>query len=82
MYCTVGQVEAFLSGTKLYVGEATYNDKYVHVLAYQNNAESKEGIPNAMIIPFPTTQSMGPENILNTIKYKSYGIFTTPVKSI
>jgi hypothetical protein len=72
MCCTIGEVEAKLTGTKLYAGEAMHNGKYVHVLAYQNNAESKWDVPNAMIIPFPTNKPMGPENILDTTKYKNF----------
>lgn len=72
MCCTVGEVDAKLTGTKLYAGEAMHNGKYVHVLAYQNNAESDWRVPNAMIIPFPTNKPMGPDNILDTSKYKSF----------
>jgi hypothetical protein len=71
MCITIGAgTPAVLTGTKLYAGEAIVNDKYVHVLAYQNNADS-DG-PNAMIIPFPTDVPMGPENTLDTSKYKNF----------
>lgn len=72
MCCTIGQVEAKLTATKLYAGEAIYNDKYVHVLAYQNNAESDWRTPNAMIIPFPTSKPMGQDNILDTSRYSGF----------
>lgn len=72
MCCTIGEVEAKLSDTKLYAGEAMHEGKYVHVLAYQNTAETDGSAPNAMIIPFPTNVPMGPANILDTSKYKGF----------
>lgn len=36
----------------------------VHVLAYQNRAQSPG--PNAMILPIPTDEPMGPDNIVDT----------------
>jgi len=72
MCCTIGEVETHLTNTRIYVGEAMKNDKLVHVLAYQNKAESANGVPNAMILPFPTSQKMGQDNVLNTEKYKDF----------
>ena len=68
MCCTVDVAE--LSSTKLYVGDAMHNDKYVHVVAYQNQASSMG--PNAMIIPFPTDKPMGPENIIDTSEFPTF----------
>lgn len=64
--------EAKLSGTQIYVGEAIKDDKLVHVLAYQNIAESKSSEPNAMILPFPTSKLMNEANILDTRKYSDF----------
>lgn len=64
---------AQLSNTKLYVGEAEYNNKYVHVLAYQNDAAStNKWEPNAMILPFPTNVAMGRDNIINSSSYPDF----------
>lgn len=70
MCCTIGASVATLSATRLYAGEAMFNDKYVHVLAYQNKAKSNG--PNAMIIPFPTNVAMDESNVLDTSKYKNF----------
>lgn len=70
MCCTIGPSVATLSATKLYAGEAMFNGKYVHVLAYQNKAKSSG--PNAMIIPFPTNVAMDEANVLDTTKYKNF----------
>jgi hypothetical protein len=59
-----------MSNTRLYVGESFKNGKIVHVLAYQNAAET-DG-PNAMVLPFPTDVAMGPENIINTSLFKDF----------
>lgn len=70
MCCTIGPSVAQLTATKLYAGEATFNGRYVHVLAYQNKARSVG--PNAMIIPFPTDVAMDENNVLDTTKYKNF----------
>jgi hypothetical protein len=59
-----------MSRTLIYSGEAIHNEKYVHVLAYQNSANSQG--PNAMILPFPTSQEMGPENIVDTTQFSRF----------
>jgi hypothetical protein len=61
---------ARLSDTLVYSGEGRMKGKDVHVLAYQNSADSDE--PNAMILPFPTTAAMGPENIIDTRSFKGF----------
>lgn len=75
MCCTIGEDKAKLTHTSIYVGEAMKDGKYVHVLAYQNMAESASGskwIPNAMIIPFPTDVPMGPKNVIDTKEYPDF----------
>lgn len=62
----ISSAPSVMSGTKLYAGEAMFDDVYVHVLAYQNKARSLTSRPNAMILPFPTTVSMGPANVIDT----------------
>jgi hypothetical protein len=61
---------AKLSNTLIYSGSAIKDDKEVHVLAYQNNAISVG--PNAMIIPFPTSDEMDEKNIIDTRLFKSF----------
>jgi hypothetical protein len=63
---------AHLSNTLIYVGEAARGNQSVHVLAYQNTADNESSGPNAMILPFPAAEAMGPENILDTRPYKSF----------
>ena len=71
MCCTIGAgAKAELTDTRLYVGEATMEGKYVHVLAYQNNAKTNG--PNAMILPFPTSVPMGPSNTVKTSGMKEF----------
>lgn len=70
MCCTIGAEQASLTGTKIYAGEAVYNKKYVHVLAYQNLAETIS--PNAMVIPFPTNQPMTKENVIDVSGFHGF----------
>lgn len=72
MCVSIGAANASFSNTKLYVGEAMRNGKYVHVLAYQNKAKTGKNQPNAMIIPFPTNVAMGPQNVLDTSKFPKF----------
>lgn len=62
MCCTLSP--ATLSDTILFISEAKINDKLVHVLGYQNHAQTAG--PNAMILPFPTLKAMGQENAIDT----------------
>lgn len=62
--------ESTMNSTLIYAGEAMVDEKYVHVLAYQNKAQSNR--PNAMIIPFPTSQEMGSNNALDCSKYPAF----------
>lgn len=68
MCCTFTASE--MSNTRIYVGEAERKGKLVHVLAYQNNATAKG--PNAMVLPFPTIDEMGPDNVIDTRKFKGF----------
>lgn len=61
-----------MSDTLIYSGEGTFNNKYVHVLAYQNKAFNASKTPNAMILPFPTNQEMNQYNIIDTSSFKSF----------
>lgn len=62
MCVTLGS--ARLSNTIIYASKAQRQGRDVHVLAYQNRAQSPG--PNAMILPIPTDEPMGPENIVDT----------------
>src|SRR5579859_6140617 len=69
----ISAAPATFSATKIYVGEANLNNKYIHVIAYQNAAQSRYAEePNAMILPFPTKTSMNEQNIINTSLFKSF----------
>lgn len=57
-----------MSNTKIYVGDAMHKGKYVHVLAYQNNAKTNE--PNAMVLPIFTKEKVTKKNVLDTTSYK------------
>lgn len=71
---------AKLSDTLIYTGSAFKDGKDVHVLAYQNNATSYPGWdklstdpnPNAMVLPFPTSDEMDERNIIDTRSFKSF----------
>ena len=62
MCITVAKAE--LHTTKLYAGEAMKDGKYVHVIAYQNQASSHG--PNAMILPLPAKGTVTSENVIDT----------------
>lgn len=62
---------ARLSKTVLYSAEAMVGGRLVHVLGYQNAAENLTRGPNAMVLPFPASAPMGPENIVDTSSCKS-----------
>lgn len=78
MCCTIGDVTSSLSDTLIYVGEGKRDGKIVHVMAYQNTAVTFDGEPNAMILPFPTSTPMGPENMVDT---KSFGSFLEDISN-
>jgi len=69
MCITNGPAE--LSQTIIYAGEAIKDGKFVHILGYQNSVANMTSGPNAMLLPFPTNVSMGPENVLDTSECKS-----------
>ena len=60
---------ARLSKTIIYAGQAQHGEETVHVLGYQNRAETYAG-PNAMVLPFPSREAMGPENVIDTTECK------------
>ncbi len=64
MCCTLRP--AHLSKTILYAGEAERDGRTVHVLGYMNRARNKVTGPNAMILPFPAAEKMGPANALES----------------
>lgn len=68
MCCTF--TKSVMSKTRIYVGEAEKDGKHVHVMAYQNVAKTLG--PNAMVLPFPTDVAMGPANMIDTRKFKSF----------
>lgn len=75
MCCTIGaDTISTLSGTQIYAGEAILDKKYVHVLAYQNVAETLDfpTKPNAMVIPFPTSVKMSKDNIVSTSDFPDF----------
>ncbi len=61
---------ARLSNTIIYAGQAQRDGALVHVLGYQNRAETRAG-PNAMLLPFPSRAAMGPENVIDTTGCKN-----------
>ena len=63
---------AEFSGTRIYVGGAKRNDRYVHVLAYQNAAKNLSDRANAMILPFPASTPMNEENVIDTTEFKDF----------
>lgn len=58
-----------MTGTKIYAGEAMRGDVYVHVLAYENGAETQGA--NAMVLPIPAV-SLGPENLIDTRQFPKF----------
>ncbi len=68
MCCTLNPAE--LTNTILYAGEGSYKGRYVHVVAYANHVESFG--PNAMILPFPAVEPMGPDNMINTERFSKF----------
>jgi hypothetical protein len=69
----ISSARANFNTTKVYSGEAKLDGKYVHVIAYQNNATSQVAWePNAMILPFPTNVVMDQNNIVDTRSFKGF----------
>jgi len=69
MCCTLETAK--LSKTILYAGDTTIDGQYRHVLGYQNKAENLSTGPNAMILPFPSAERMGPENVIDVGENKT-----------
>ena len=63
---------AIFTNTSIYAAETKFQDKYVHVLGYQNMAQNLNNGPNAMILPLPSAEEMGPENMVDTRNFKSF----------
>lgn len=61
---------ARLARTKLYAGEARLGGKYVHVIAYQNQATTAG--PNAMILPIPAAAPLTEENVIDTRAFSGF----------
>jgi len=58
---------AHLSNTIIYAAEANHPQHGdVHVIGYQNEVQNSSGGPNAMILPIPAVEPLGPENIIDT----------------
>lgn len=68
MCCTFTASE--MSDTRIYAGEAERNGETVHVLAYQNTAQTNA--PNAMVLPIPTDKALGAENLIDTRQFKNF----------
>lgn len=66
----ITSARATLSNTLIYTGTAQKQGKDVHVLAYQNTADSSG--PNSMILPFPTSEEMSEKNIIDTRPFKGF----------
>lgn len=71
---------ARLSNTIIYAAEVQkrvlgevgrWTGEVVHVIGYQNKANSAPGRPNAMILPLPSAEPLGPANIIDTRKFKN-----------
>lgn len=60
---------ARLSNTIIYAAEAQRNGEVFHVIGYQNEVKAK-GEPNAMILPLPAAGPLGPENVVDTRKFR------------
>lgn len=69
---------ARLSKTVIYAAEVQRDGDVFHVIGYQNRAKSSG--PNAMILPLPAAEALGPANVIDTRKFK--GILTSYDKAI
>jgi hypothetical protein len=65
--CIVISQGARLSNTTIYAAEVLHPTQGdVHVIGYQNTVEaSPHAGPNAMILPLPTDQDLGPANVID-----------------
>jgi hypothetical protein len=62
-----------LSSTKLYAGETLIDGVYHHVLAYKNHARNDHTRgPNAMVLPIPAKNALGPESAFDTRAFKGF----------
>jgi hypothetical protein len=64
--CCVIESNAVLSNTTIYAARVRHPDgERVHVLGYQNSVSLTSAAPNAMILPVPTADLLGPENLVD-----------------
>jgi hypothetical protein len=61
---------AKLTNTILYAAETMHDGRLLHVMGYQNRAENRSKGPNAMLLPIPSDEEMGPDNMLDTTAAK------------
>lgn len=61
----VSAKEAEFSNTKGYIGEKYINGELFHVLGYQNVTQNLTDSGNAMILHFPTSESMDEKNVIS-----------------
>lgn len=61
-----------MTSTKIYAGEAQHKDRYVHVLAYKNQANNLSPGPNAMLLPIPAAEPLTRENAFDTRGYDEF----------
>ncbi len=70
--CCVVEPEATLTNTIIYAGAARRPDgERVHVLSYQNTLSSSRYGANAMLLPIPTSDLLGPENVVDSRPFRS-----------
>lgn len=62
----VSASQASFSDTILYAAEMCRAGEIVHVMGYQNAVENRVIGANAMILPIPSFDDMGPENLIDT----------------
>lgn len=63
--------EAQVAQTSIYAGETLHpvSQQLIHVILYKNNVENLGTGGNAMILPIPAGEPMGPSNFISTQKY-------------
>lgn len=59
---------ARLTNTVIYAAEVQRDSEVFHVIGYQNKAKAIG--PNAMILPIPSAEPLGPANVIDTRKFK------------
>ncbi len=65
--CCIIEPTATLSSTTIYAARViSPGGERVHVLGYQNSVSVTSPAPNAMILPVPTADLLGPENLVDS----------------